>query len=220
MAKLVILNQGLSGHSYDLKVGRTTIGRVDDNSFEISDPSVSSHHCEIHWRGGDAKEAFFRDLGSTNGSFLNGERIAEGVLTPGQSLRLGYVELSFVDDSAGAVPVPPIPPAPAAAPSAPLPSAAPAPVASPPPPPPAPANNPPPPPPKKSSEGTLVIPRGVNLSELEQGGTKAGGFNNTTIFSKKKKNPNKVFIIVGSIFAVVIIVLIIVALVLVNSGHK
>jgi hypothetical protein len=217
MAKLVILNQGLSGHSYDLKVGRTTIGRVDDNSFEISDPSVSSHHCEIHWRGGDAKEAFFRDLGSTNGSFLNGEKFTEGVITPGQSLRLGYVELSFVDESAGAVPVPP----PSAAPAAPQPTAPP-PVSSPPPPPPAtaPANNPPPPPPKKSSEGTLVIPRGVNLSELEQGGTKAGGFNNTTIFAKKKKNPNKVFIIVGSIFAVVIVVLIIVALVLVNSGHK
>jgi len=216
MAKLVILNQGLSGHSYDLKVGRTTIGRVDDNSFEISDPSVSSHHCEIHWRGGDAKEAFFRDLGSTNGSFLNGEKFTEGVITPGQSLRLGYVELSFVDESAGAVPVPP----PSAAPAAPQPTAPP-PVSSPPPPPPAtaPANNPPPPP-KKSSEGTLVIPRGVNLSELEQGGTKAGGFNNTTIFAKKKKNPNKVFIIVGSIFAVVIVVLIIVALVLVNSGHK
>ena len=217
MAKLVILNQGLSGHSYDLKVGRTTIGRVDDNSIEISDPSVSSHHCEIHWRGGDAKEAFFRDLGSTNGSFLNGEKFTEGVITPGQSLRLGYVELSFVDESAGAVPVPP----PSAAPAAPQPTAPP-PVSSPPPPPPAtaPANNPPPPPPKKSSEGTLVIPRGVNLSELEQGGTKAGGFNNTTIFAKKKKNPNKVFIIVGSIFAVVIVVLIIVALVLVNSGHK
>jgi len=204
MAKLVILNQGLSGHSYDLKVGRTTIGRVDDNSFEISDPSVSSHHCEIHWRGGDAKEAFFRDLGSTNGSFLNGEKFTEGVITPGQSLRLGYVELSFVDESAGAVPVPP----PSAAPAAPQPTAPP------------PVSSPPPPPPKKSSEGTLVIPRGVNLSELEQGGTKAGGFNNTTIFAKKKKNPNKVFIIVGSIFAVVIVVLIIVALVLVNSGHK
>ena len=70
------------------------------------------------------------------------------------------------------------------------------------------------------TEGTLVIPRGVNLSELEQGGTKSGGFNNTTIFSKKKKNPNKIFVIVGIIFGVIILVLIIVALILVNSGHR
>jgi pSer/pThr/pTyr-binding forkhead associated (FHA) protein len=218
MAKLVILNQGLSGHSYDLKVGRTTIGRVDDNSFEISDPSVSSHHCEIHWRGDDAKELFFRDLGSTNGSFINGERITEGVVTPGQTLRLGYVELNFVAEADGAAPAPSA----AAAASAPAPSVSSAPPPPPPPvspPPPAP-NAPPPPQKKKMTEGTLVIPRGVNLSELEQGGTKSGGFNNTTIFSKKKKNPNKIFVIVGIIFGVIILVLIIVALILVNSGHR
>jgi hypothetical protein len=219
MAKLVILNQGLSGHSYDLKVGRTTIGRVDDNSFEISDPSVSSHHCEIHWRGGDAKEAFFRDLGSTNGSFLNGEKFTEGVIVPGQSLRLGYVELSFVDESGGPVSLPSAPaPAAAAAPSAPEPSA-PAAYQPPPPPPPAPANNPPPPPPKKSSESTLVIPRGVDMRELEQGGTKAGGFNNTTIFTKKKKNPNKIFVVVGCVIGFVIVVLIIVAFVFVSKNR-
>jgi len=213
MAKLVILNQGLSGHSYDLKVGRTTIGRVDDNSFEISDPSVSSHHCEVHWRGDDAKELFFRDLGSTNGSFINGDRITEGVVIPGQTLRLGYVELNFVTEADGVAPAPSAP----AASSAPAPSvpSAPPPVLAP-----APAPSAPPPPPKKTNEGTLIIPRGVNMSELEQGGPKAGGFNNTTIFSKKKKNPNKIFIIVGSIFAVIIIVLIIFALVLVNSGHR
>lgn len=216
MAKLVILNQGLSGQTYDLKVGRTTIGRVDDNSFEISDPSVSSHHAEIHWRGPEATDALFRDLGSTNGSFINGERITEAVLKLGQSLRLGYVELSFLDDSA------PIPapvasaPAPAPSPSAPPPLGAPAPAAKPASP--APVQEPA----KKTADGTLVIPRGVSLTDLEQGGTRGGGFNNnTTVFSKKKRNPNKIFIVGGIVVGVIILILIIVAFIFATgSSHQ
>ena len=45
MAKLVILTQGMTGRAHELNVDRTTIGRVEDNTFQIADPSVSSHHC-------------------------------------------------------------------------------------------------------------------------------------------------------------------------------
>ena len=45
MAKLVILTQGMTGRAHELNVDRTTIGRVEDNTFQIVDPSVSSHHC-------------------------------------------------------------------------------------------------------------------------------------------------------------------------------
>ena len=45
MAKLVLLSAGMTGRTYDLKVEKTTIGRVEDNSFQIAEPSVSSHHC-------------------------------------------------------------------------------------------------------------------------------------------------------------------------------
>ena len=65
MAKLVIQNQGMTGRAHELNVDRTTIGRVEDNTFQIADPSVSSHHCEVHLRGG---EILIRDLNSTNGS--------------------------------------------------------------------------------------------------------------------------------------------------------
>ena len=47
MAKLVVLSEGLTGQSYELKVDKTTIGRVEDNTFQIAQPSVSSHHCEV-----------------------------------------------------------------------------------------------------------------------------------------------------------------------------
>ena len=90
MAKLVLLSEGLTGRSYELKVDRTTIGRVDDNAFQISEPSVSSHHCEILLRGSDV---VVKDLNSTNGTFVNGEKVSEVVLKPGQILRLGQIEM-------------------------------------------------------------------------------------------------------------------------------
>jgi pSer/pThr/pTyr-binding forkhead associated (FHA) protein len=92
MAKLVIQNQGMTGRVCELHTDRTTIGRVEDNTFQIADPSVSSHHCEVHLRGSDI---FIRDLNSTNGSFINNEKITEQVLKPGQILRLGQVELKL-----------------------------------------------------------------------------------------------------------------------------
>lgn len=91
MAKLVVLSEGLTGKSHELKVDKTTIGRLDDNSFQIAEGSVSSHHCEILLRG---KDVVVKDLGSTNGTFVNGERVAtESALKPGQILRLGQIEM-------------------------------------------------------------------------------------------------------------------------------
>ena len=90
MAKLVLLSEGLTGRSYELKAERTTVGRVDDNAFQISEPSISSHHCEILLRGADI---VVKDLNSTNGTFISGEKVTEAPLKPGQILRLGQVEM-------------------------------------------------------------------------------------------------------------------------------
>ena len=96
MAKLVILSEGMTGRSHELKVDRTTIGRVEDNTFQIGEPSVSSHHCEVLLRGNDV---IVRDLDSTNGSFINGEKITERLLKPGQTLRLGQIEMRLETDA-------------------------------------------------------------------------------------------------------------------------
>jgi hypothetical protein len=98
MPKLVALSEGFTGRSYDLTVDRTTVGRVDDNAFTIPEPSVSSHHCEILLKG---NEVVVRDLDSTNGTFINDERITEGVLKPGQILRLGQLELRLETGTPG-----------------------------------------------------------------------------------------------------------------------
>jgi len=90
MVKLVVLSEGLTGLTYELKVDKTTIGRLEDNAFQIAEPSVSSHHCELIQRGSDI---VVKDLNSTNGTFVNGEKINESALKPGQILRLGLVEM-------------------------------------------------------------------------------------------------------------------------------
>lgn len=95
MAKLVALTEGLTGRSIELSEKKTAVGRLDDNTFSIPEPSVSSHHCEV-WIKND--DLIVKDLNSTNGTFLNEVQLAgekEGVLKPGQILRLGQVELRY-----------------------------------------------------------------------------------------------------------------------------
>jgi pSer/pThr/pTyr-binding forkhead associated (FHA) protein len=90
MARLVLLSEGLTGRTFDLKVEKTTVGRVEDNAFQIPETSVSSHHAELLLRGNDL---LVKDLNSTNGTFINGEKISEALLKPGQILRLGMIEM-------------------------------------------------------------------------------------------------------------------------------
>ena len=99
MLKLVVLSPGMTGRTHDLKVDKTSIGRVDDNSFRIVEPSISSHHCEVLLRG---NEVVVRDLNSTNGTYISGEKIVERMLKPGQILRLGQVEMRLETDAPGA----------------------------------------------------------------------------------------------------------------------
>jgi hypothetical protein len=92
MARLVILTKGRAGRAIELGAERMTIGRAGDNAFQISDPAVSTYHCEVTMSG---KDLVVKDLGSTNGTFIGGEKITSGIVRPGQRLRLGDVELRF-----------------------------------------------------------------------------------------------------------------------------
>jgi len=90
MARLVVISNGLAGLSHELGNRWVTIGRGDKNAFQIVERSVSNQHCEVLLRG---NELVVRDLRSTNGTCIDGERISEAVLQPGQTMRLGLVEL-------------------------------------------------------------------------------------------------------------------------------
>jgi len=86
----------MTGRTHQLKAEKTTIGRLEDNTFQIAEPSVSSHHCEVLLRG---NEILVRDLNSTNGTYLGGEKITEATVKPGQILRLGQVEMRLESDT-------------------------------------------------------------------------------------------------------------------------
>jgi CheY-like chemotaxis protein len=101
MAKLVVVTQDLAGLSHELNGNWTTIGRADGNSFKIADTSVSCQHCEVRLCG---DELTVRDLCSTNGTFVQGRRITEDVLRPGQTLRVGEVTLRFEAAAVGLSP--------------------------------------------------------------------------------------------------------------------
>jgi pSer/pThr/pTyr-binding forkhead associated (FHA) protein len=187
MAKLVVLTQSMAGRSVDLGE-RTTIGRVEDNAFQIAEPSVSSRHCEILLQG---SEVLVKDLNSTNGTFINGEKITERVLKPGQTLRLGNVELKL--DAPGAP----------ASPSAPA-SAAPGAASD-------------PPPPKK--EPAKAATGGVRMDDLAGGGRTVTAVFDTKAFTPKKKGKNMVFWI-GAAVAILIIVILILVLISKVSGSS
>jgi CheY-like chemotaxis protein len=92
MAKLVVISKGSAASVHELGAGWTTIGRADGNTFQVVEPSISGRHCEVRLQEG---ELLVRDLLSTNGTFVGGRKISEGTVKPGETLRLGDVELRF-----------------------------------------------------------------------------------------------------------------------------
>jgi len=101
MARLVVINnQSVPGIAHDLGESWVTIGRAGDNHFQIADDTVSSHHCEVKVRGG---ELWVRDMRSTNGTFVGGLTVSEGVVRFGQTFRLGNVEV-LVEASFSSIP--------------------------------------------------------------------------------------------------------------------
>lgn len=76
--------------TFELEQGFNTLGRNPTNDFRVHDATVSSFHCEIVLAD---DSVLVRDLGSTNGTFIDGKRIEEEGLRAGQILRLGSAEL-------------------------------------------------------------------------------------------------------------------------------
>ena len=92
MAKLVVITKGFAPVAHELGEGWVTIGRGDGNNFQLVEPSISGRHCEVRVQG---TELIVRDLLSSNGTFIDGKKISEAVLNPGQVVCLGEVELRF-----------------------------------------------------------------------------------------------------------------------------
>ncbi|HEX4448862.1 MAG TPA: sigma 54-interacting transcriptional regulator, partial [Polyangiaceae bacterium] len=70
---------------------RLRIGKAPDNDLVLADDTVSRHHCELT----RAPEGLrVRDLGSTNGTKVQGARVTEAIVQPGTVLKVGEIELA------------------------------------------------------------------------------------------------------------------------------
>jgi len=81
-----------SGRSYQLTEGTHVIGRGQDSAFRLPDTGVSRRHFEISW---DGHQATLTDLGSTNGTTVNGNPVQSWQLNDGDVVRVGHSSLVF-----------------------------------------------------------------------------------------------------------------------------
>jgi pSer/pThr/pTyr-binding forkhead associated (FHA) protein len=76
--------------------GQLTVGRAEDNDHVIDHPMVSGHHARLTAQGGGW---LLEDLGSANGTFLNGERVTAPTAIGGEDrIQIGPVRLRFAAD--------------------------------------------------------------------------------------------------------------------------
>ena len=91
MARLLVKTEGLGLQAIELRMGVNHVGRSRDCEICLPHTTVSSQHAELAL---SHDGVYLRDLNSTNGTFLNGEPVAESWLQPGHEIRFGDVELA------------------------------------------------------------------------------------------------------------------------------
>lgn len=97
MAKLIFSLDGAYLRDITLDQGRITIGRRASNDVHIDNLAVSGEHAAINTIGNDS---FLEDLGSTNGTLVNGKSVARHVLQHGDVIELGKYQLKYVNEAA------------------------------------------------------------------------------------------------------------------------
>jgi len=91
-AELSIESGPDAGHTHRASDHAVRMGRSPDNDVIFRDPATSGHHARLERRG---DQFWVVDLGSTNGTFVNGEAIQEKQLTTGDRLTIGQNSVHF-----------------------------------------------------------------------------------------------------------------------------
>ena len=81
----------IGGTAYPLVRAITRLGRGSDTDIRIEDPGASRNHCEIVL----GQPVIIRDLSSTNGTFVNGERISQIEISNGTVIMIGSTQMVF-----------------------------------------------------------------------------------------------------------------------------
>ena len=97
MPRLVLSLDGVVLREVGLAKDRTTIGRRSHNDIVIDNLAVSGEHSVIYASAGDV---YLEDLGSTNGTTVNGQPIKKHLLQSGDTLEIGKYRLKFLADGA------------------------------------------------------------------------------------------------------------------------
>lgn len=114
-AKLHLVKGNPKGKTVEIPPGTLTVGRAEDSDLIIASTRVSRHHCEIV--NGNAG-LIVRDKGSGNGTAVNGAKVTEQPLKPGDEIQIGPLTFSVeIDGKRGAAAKPAARPAPAPAPA-------------------------------------------------------------------------------------------------------
>ncbi len=79
-----------SGRQFQLRDGANVVGRGQDAHFRLPDTGVSRRHFEVRW---DGRVATLSDLGSTNGTTVNGSPVQDWQLADGDVVRAGHSEI-------------------------------------------------------------------------------------------------------------------------------
>jgi signal transduction histidine kinase len=93
MSSIQIINGVQKGKQYEVARGIATIGRDQTNTIQLTDTEVSRRHAEIHFHGTDFTIC---DMTSSNGTFVNGDRVTTKRLDSGDVIQLGQTQLIFL----------------------------------------------------------------------------------------------------------------------------
>lgn len=91
-AYLLVTTRGSPPVQFDLGGPLIGVGRASDNDVILDDPLVSRHHCQLKLQHGAYS---FADLGSRNGSRVNGQQVSEIALGPGDVISVGETNIEF-----------------------------------------------------------------------------------------------------------------------------
>lgn len=97
MAKIIVNRENFKVDEIELEQGTVTVGRHEDNDLCIDDLTVSGRHANIVTVFGST---YVEDLGSTNGTYVNGKKVKTHTLHNGDVLTIGHYQLLFQGETA------------------------------------------------------------------------------------------------------------------------
>ena len=92
---LTIVKGPQSGETFELEDSEITLGRDPSNSIFLNDMTVSRHHAVIDLSGLDSGAVTIQDLGSLNGTWVDGAIISKTYIKDGSTIQIGTFRLIF-----------------------------------------------------------------------------------------------------------------------------